>query len=172
MTTAAPTMLPSSPLSALPRWLAWLKPARNPDFIIGAPDDDYLRRWHLLPRNRWFNLYLHEFVRSDDDRALHDHPYASASIILAGGYWEHMGDGSVTWRRPGAVVLRGATVRHRVELSCRSVGPGPMAEAPAWSLFITGPRVREWGFWCPQGWRHWRDFTTGPSGHTIGKGCD
>ena len=60
---------------------------REPDFIIG---DNYLRRWWLIPRNRWLNVYLHEFRASDDDRALHDHPWASCSIILRGEYFEHL----------------------------------------------------------------------------------
>ena len=27
-------------------------------------------------RNKIFNIYLHQIIRSDDDRALHDHPYS------------------------------------------------------------------------------------------------
>ena len=37
-----------------------------------------------------FNLYLHEFSRSDDDRALHDHPWLfNLSVLLSGTYVEH-----------------------------------------------------------------------------------
>lgn len=44
---------------------------------------------------------------------------------------------------------------------------------PAITLFITGPRVREWGFWCPKiGWRHWRVFTDPDNTGQIGRGCD
>lgn len=37
---------------------------------------------------------------------------------------------------------------------------------------VTGPIVREWGFDCPQGWRHWTEYTKG-EGHTsgVGRGC-
>ena len=42
--------------------------------VIGK---NYLSRWHIIPRNRYFNIYLHKFVGSDDDRALHDHPWRS-----------------------------------------------------------------------------------------------
>jgi hypothetical protein len=31
--------------------------------------------------------------------------------------------------------------------------------------------VREWGFHCPRRWVHWRQFTAGPNGETVGKGC-
>ena len=40
-----------------------------------------------------------------------------------------------------------------------------------WTLFITGPRIREWGFHCPQGWRHWRDYTKPGSYGQVGRGC-
>lgn len=62
---------------------------RPPDFIIGGEDRPYLRRWWILPRNRFFNIYVHEFLRSDDDRALHDHPWLWASYIVEGHYNEH-----------------------------------------------------------------------------------
>src|SRR3546814_8204117 len=42
---------------------------RKPDITIGGEDNPYLRRWYIIPRNRWFNVYLHEFLRDDDDRA-------------------------------------------------------------------------------------------------------
>ena len=60
---------------------------RPPDFIIGEPANPYLIRWWVIPRNRWFNIYLHEIRRSDDDRALHDHPWLNCSILLHGGYF-------------------------------------------------------------------------------------
>src|SRR5690606_37136256 len=91
--------------------------AREPDFIVGrdAPAGAYLRRWYLTPwrnlqtrlrkraedaptrTNRAIahlvgllpNLYLHQFLRDDDDRALHDHPSWAASFMLQGGYVEH-----------------------------------------------------------------------------------
>ena len=48
---------------------------RAPDFVIGGSDNPYLLRWFLIPRNPVFNVYLHKFMRSDDDRALHTHPW-------------------------------------------------------------------------------------------------
>lgn len=154
---------------------------RAPDFIIGHPMDPYLLRWWVIPRNRWFNIYLHKFLRSDDDRALHDHPWASCSIILAGGYLEHLPDGVVKHRRPGRITFRIATQAHRVELLCAARGgiygsPPYTRSLPAWTVFITGPKRREWGFHCPQGWRHWRDFCGVPvgeaRGNEVGRGCE
>lgn len=56
---------------------------RKPDFVIGDLSNPYLLRWWVIPRNRFFNVYLHKFLRDDDDRALHDHPWWSMSIILS-----------------------------------------------------------------------------------------
>jgi hypothetical protein len=141
---------------------------RAPDFIVGDPAAPYLRRWWIIPRNRWFNVYLHHFLRSDDDRALHDHPWWNVSILLRGEYLEHMPGGVVKRRRPGVPVLRSAEAAHRVEL---------IGGYPVWSLFITGPRIREWGFHCSKGWKHWRDFVApgtgaGTGGSQTGQGCD
>ncbi|WP_291295838.1 hypothetical protein [Elioraea sp.] len=152
---------------ALLRRLNAMAARRVADFVIGGEENPYLLRWWVIPRNRWFNVYFHHFRRSDDDRALHDHPWWSISVILHGpGYREHLADGSAPWRRCGAVIARGATAAHRVELL---LDEG--FELPVWTLFITGPRVREWGFWCPQGWRHWREFTD-KTGSRVGRGCE
>lgn len=141
---------------------------RRPDFVIGNLDDPYLIRWWVIPRNRWFNIYLHEIRRSDDDRALHDHPWLNASIILQGGYFEHRiragGVEERLLRMAGDVAFRGPRAAHRLEVD-RVLGS-------TITLFITGPIVRHWGFHCPQvGWRHWKDFTSEDSSSTIGRGC-
>lgn len=137
---------------------------RKPDVNIGKLDDTYMRRWWVIPRNRVFNIYLHHFLRSDDDRALHDHPWWNVSILLWGRYTEHtIAAGGVNNRveySAGAMKFRGAKYAHRVELT----------NGPCWSLFITGPKIREWGFHCPAGWRHWKEFTD-PT-NTGRKGCD
>ncbi len=140
--------------------------SRPPDFVIGRPEQPYLRRWWVIPRNRIFNIYLHQFLRSDDDRALHDHPWLNASILLRGEYTEHtIQRGGINMRKvykAGAIKLRLAVAAHRVELHA----------GECWSLFITGPAIRSWGFHCPAGWRHWREFTAPHNSGEIGRGCD
>lgn len=135
---------------------------RTPDMVIGGSDDPYLIRWWLIPRNRFFNVYLHLFLRSDDDRALHSHPWAfNASWLLDGEYVEHTPAGAFK-REQGAFKFRWGPSFHRIELT----------EGAVWTLFVTGPRVREWGFQCPQGFIHWRRFTAADDPGAIGKGCD
>lgn len=167
---APPPRLPHFACEALVQMLRPLAAERRPDQTIGGEHDPYLRRWHLTPRGDGPAVYLHQFLRSDDDRALHDHPWASVSIILSGSYLEHVpGEDEPLLRTPGTVVERDATSAHRVELL--RLRPGA-PELPVWTLFLVGPRVREWGFHCPQGWVRWQDFTAGPGGELVGKGCD
>jgi hypothetical protein len=135
---------------------------RPPDFEIGPPEDVYLRRWNII-RTKWFSIYLHNFLRSDDDRALHDHRYDNISLLLIGQYIEVTPRGEF-FRRPFRPIFRRAESPHRVNL---------IDGKPVWSLFFMGRRRREWGFHCPQGWRHWTEFVaTRDGGNQIGKGCD
>lgn len=129
--------------------------SRRPDVRIGKHDDTYMERWWVIPRNRFF-----------DHRALHDHPWLNCSILLQGRYTEHtISAGGINHRaeyREGCIKLRGPRYAHRIELT----------DGPCWSLFITGPNVRDWGFHCPNGWRHWKEFTDPTNTGHIGGGCD
>lgn len=159
--------------ASLPDIQAWAraKMQKAPDFIIGEPETPYMRRWWIIPRNEACNVYLHEILRSDDDRARHDHPWDNRSFVIEGEYTEiapvdqafPQGDTVHLVRRAGDQVVREATDAHRLVLpeGVRAV-----------SLFFTGPKVREWGFWCEHGWRHWMDFTAGVNGETVGQGCE
>lgn len=152
--------------------LLWLKnramrcAKREPNFIVGDASRPYLRRWYVIPRNPVFNIYLHQFLRSDDDRALHDHPWVNASILLEGEYVEHtIPQGGINRRVryvAGDVKFRGPRYAHRVELSA----------GECWTLFITGPRLRVWGFHCPHGWKPWQEFTKAGAPGEIGPGCE
>jgi len=147
--------------------LGTLRCIRRPDQIIGPEGDPYLKRWYVIPRNPIFNIYLHQIVRPDDDRALHDHPWANVSLILRGSYFEVFEQGvpgrtpdKARERRAGSLTFRWPTSAHRL-----------VVRSPCWSLFITGPRVRQWGFHCPTGWVHWKDFTKPGKPGEIGRGC-
>jgi hypothetical protein len=134
----------------------------KPHFIIGQPEAPYLLRWYLIPRNRYFNIYLHKFLRSDDDRALHDHPWWFVSFMLKGTYQE-ITDKGTSIRKAGSFLFRKALDRHRVEL---------IDNKHCWTLFITGKKVRDWGFWCPKGFVPWQQFCDHNDRGNIGKGCD
>jgi hypothetical protein len=159
---------------------------RLPDFVVGGHADPYLKCWWLIPRNPLCNVYLHQFLRSDDDRALHDHPWFWCSIVLRGDYIEHtISAGGIhrnRMRAPGSVRIASPWLAHRVELFPWWLGAldveqprnaADMTEpAPCWTLFITGPRLRNWGFHCPErGWVPWQQFTAADDPGAIGKGC-
>ncbi len=139
---------------------------RRPDFVVGGAGRPYLMRWWVIPRNPIFNVYLHCFMRSDDDRALHTHPYLfNISWMLEGNYREWfrwLGMTNFADRTAGQFKFRWGPAAHRIELT----------SGPCWTLFITGPRVRSWGFLCPRGFVHWRDFTDTRDAGAVGKGCD
>lgn len=123
-------------------WLRRLLSGR-PHQSIGTEGDPYLQRWFLIPHNGFVNLYLHKFCHSDDDRALHDHPWGFLSLIVAGQYRE-ITETTTVIRRRWSIAARRAHHRHRVELA------GEPTPIPVWTLILTGPRRRTWGFWCPQ----------------------
>lgn len=139
---------------------------RQPDFIIGDPANPYMLRWYLIPRNRWCNVYLHKFCRDDDDRALHNHPWAFVSLMLFGGYVEYHRSG-FTLRTALSIAFRWPNHAHRVALLRDDLG----AILPCWTLVIAGPRVQEWGFFCPQGFVPWQEFTKSNAPGEIGRGC-
>ncbi|MGH8083908.1 MAG: hypothetical protein ACREPV_01350 [Lysobacter sp.] len=178
---------------------------RAPDFIVGAdnPDGAYLLRWYLTRWRHWpaqaeanptrlnrvkalvspllFNVYLHKFLRDDDDRALHDHPWAWCSLLLDGRYIEHtIAAGGIHHRHPrSAGSMKFSTPRraHRIELLPwpKSVMWPEVVDIgqPCWTLFITGPRMRRWGFHCPDaGWVDFTRFTKPDSTGETGAGCE
>lgn len=143
-------------------FLNWLKIlfSGKPHFIIGGKENPYMLRWFLLPRNKWFTIYLHKFLRDDDDRALHDHPWNFLSFMLKGSYDEVTDNGIVSRTSP-SFAFRRAEHRHRVILTSDH----------CWTIVIRGKVIREWGFWCPKGFVHWKDFTASDDAGAIGRGC-
>ena len=134
-----------------------------------AEDCPYLERWLLgvgVPgRSAWFTIRLHHFFRSDEDH-LHDHPFWFITLVLKGFYedwvecpWcklrhrirsdcECGGSGQIVGTRmtPGKVRFRLALHQHRV------VTDG------VWTLVLSGPKVRDWGFYTPDGWLRQRAY--------------
>lgn len=166
--------------SRLADWLLWHCVYRTiyrpPDVRIGEPGSYSLLRWWLTPRIWWLpKLYFHQMLRDDDDRALHDHPSFSLSLVLTDDlgevYQTAPPDGPVRFRRfrKGQLVWRSASAGHRLTVT---------KGRDAFTLFMFGPDIREWGFLCPQGWRKWRDYAKpmnddggGYQSGRVGRGC-
>ena len=140
--------------------------SRECDVAIGGRENTYMQRWFIIPRNKYFNLYLHRVLKSDDARALHDHPWWSLSLCLDGRMREHRSDKEVRVISSGGLVFRSAKAAHRLELF----------DGSCVTLFATGPVIRNWGFHCSEdspagGWRSWQEFTNKDDPTKVGKGC-
>jgi hypothetical protein len=119
-------------------------------------------RWIL--ETRWGTVRLHRINRSDDDRALHDHPWQFWSLILWGSYTEvlpsdhddaraagvgpknFLGPFVLRRRRWLSLAFRRAEDAHRI-----------IVDQPVWTFVVTGPRSRRWGFYTQTGWVYWRE---------------
>jgi hypothetical protein len=115
--------------------------------VVNCDRNPYLTRWYLFRRPA-FAIFLHRFHRSDEDRALHDHPWSFITVILWRGYLEHTPEGtSRKW--PGMICYRPAEWRHRVEL---------INGKQSFTLVFRFRERRVWGFWEKTGfvkWNHW-----------------
>lgn len=134
-------------IGTMPEWLRMKLLRAHVEYTAGhkmdfriPPDESipaYMLRWWRIKRNAFFNIYFHIVLRSDDDRALHDHPWWSFSIVLAGGYYEHTiengGINKKIWHGPGSMRFRGSgKMAHRLELHRTVVkgdGKGPPMHA-------------------------------------------
>jgi len=101
----------------------------------------YLRRHYLSPRTWGWRLFLHLINKADDDRDPHDHPWGFWTLIIRGGYIEHVYKGgklvSVRKLTAGNLVYRDPEHTHQV---AELLGP-------TWTLVLAGPASRVWGFW-------------------------
>lgn len=141
---------------------------RLPDLSVGDPLNPYMLRWYWIPRNKFFNVYVHMFLRDDDDRALHDHPWGSLSLLCRGTLLEIYQNPNKFYRSTKHITVgnwtyRSAKFAHRLVVPTQAYSPV--------TIFITGPRIREWGFHCPKGWKHWKDFVAKDNKGSVGAGC-
>jgi len=123
-------------------------------------NEPYLERYYLFLRERErfpFNVFLHKFLKSDPDD-VHDHPWPYATVILKGGYWEWIPHFDTmgrkigeyqAWRGPGHFRISKANSFHRIELD---------PDITAWTLFMPGPKQRDWGFLVKNKWVQWEQY--------------
>ena len=143
---------------------------RAPDLVIAPDGHPYLYRWHVTPPKMPANVYFHIQVSDDPERPLHDHPWDNMSVILSGdGYREllSLSEGepfpdtiNTFIRRPGDVIFRRAKQAHRLLLM-------PGERGYTMTLFSTGPKINDWGFWYPEGKRPYQDVTVMKDGMSV-----
>lgn len=166
----------------------------KPSFTINRESGPYLHRWYLIPKNSYFNIYLHHFLDSDVDTACHDHPWWSIGILLKGNYLEITPENPEGKKfRKFLPKFRSASYYHRIKLyneyectdcfvidgimsgiydedifmhprwkgdnicpECKMPGKY-LGRTDVWSIFITGPKIKSWGFLCPKGHVNYKD---------------
>lgn len=141
--------------------------------VKGPDGKPYLTRWHLWRAG--FKVFVHRIHSKDMDRDPHNHPWPfGLALVLWGGYDElrvtkpalyesrlKQSIGLVSglcgpWHLspypdPGTNKWRFSQVRW-----WNWIGPNVyhriLAVKPnTWTLFLAGPRTREWGFWTEHG---------------------
>ena len=122
----------------LSRWYLIGKMRSGDPELPGNLVDETSSIWERLP----VNLFLHKFHRSDDDGALHSHPWSwSLSFVLVAGYSEERRVIDKVVRRfvrPFTFNFLRNSTYHRVDL---------IDGREAWTLVLVGPRVSTWYFW-------------------------
>lgn len=101
---------------------------------LGPGEKTYLERWVL--DLGFFTIRLHRWLHSDDLRNPHDHPWWFVTLCLWGRYTD-LGSTGIDRVQPGSIRFRKATHRHSVYVESK----------PCWTLVLTGPEQRQWGFW-------------------------
>jgi hypothetical protein len=126
-------------------WLCW--PGKR--VIKSCNSDQPLLVRYFLLHTKPISIFVHHLMQSDEERALHDHPWSFLTILLSGGYWEHTTTERI-WRRRFSILWRPAEWQHRLEL-----------DRPVWTLVVKFRSRREWGFILPGvGWQRWSHYLT------------
>ena len=91
---------------------------------------------YQIAKTAWFNIYLHQLDAPQwHPVGCHDHPWWFITFLLKGGYLEYNGK-TLKRRYAGQILYRAADYHHDVTT--------PYGRS--WSLIITGPKSRNWGF--------------------------
>lgn len=100
---------------------------------LGIEGSPYLIRWVL---NLGFcSIRLHNWLDSDDLRHKHDHAWWFITYVIKGHYVNIDCIDNEDMKK-GSWALRGAEHRHCVKVL-----------EPTWTIMLTGPATRKWGFW-------------------------
>jgi hypothetical protein len=121
---------------------------------VGEPGCEYLRRW-VFNFGPVGSIRVHHWTGSDDDRALHDHPWPFVTFVFRGGYTDVSEQPRWTYDRTRADHVRAPAVRYRPALHAHTVQVDP---GGAWTLMFTGPWERDWGFYTADGWLRMRRY--------------
>jgi hypothetical protein len=100
---------------------------------IGMSYCPYMYRWVF--NFYFFSIRIHHWLRSDDKRAFHDHPWSFITIVTKGSYTDVSESGKEVLTR-GSIRYRVHNHKHYVEVP----------ESGCWSVLLTGRPNHKWGF--------------------------
>lgn len=107
---------------------------------LGLPECPYMYRWVLILFG--FSIRVHHWLRSDDKRHMHNHPWNFVTIVLKGSYTDVSKAARPDYPdiretlTAGCIKFRRATHAHYVDVPASG----------AWTLLITGRKKQNWGF--------------------------
>jgi hypothetical protein len=135
------------------RWGLWTTMT-----LMNSDGEVYLFRRRLV-QTPLVAVYLHDIEMADELPDLHSHPFPFVSLILRGGYVEHVAHPTMT--KLGPVELR---AHHRWGINvfprgAKKVHTIVRALPRTKTLVITGRRRDSWGWFVDgEGLVHWSEF--------------
>jgi len=111
---------------------------------LGEPNCPYMVRWVLILFG--YSIRLHHWIRSDDKRFFHDHPWNFLTIILKGSYTDVSPslDLFLELQEPIKEILKRGDFKFRKAEHKHYVVVPPDG---CWTLLFCGKYRRKWGFW-------------------------
>ena len=120
--------------------------------IISRSGVVHFRRYRLLS-TPWFNIYIHNILKSDEDSDMHDHPFDFTSVILSGAYYENFAT-PPEFEINSKAYYAGDVIEHKAE----DVHKITLLSKEVWTLVFTSGRNRMWGYHTDRGWLNHKDY--------------
>jgi hypothetical protein len=114
----------------------------------------HFRRYRLLA-TPWFNIYIHQILKSDEEAHFHDHPWNFWSFILKGGYKEISSYAIDKWREIHTnYYLRHSLVHHKRNDAHKLT----LMSSCVWTLVLTYGEWKTWGYQTEAGWIDFKSY--------------
>lgn len=101
---------------------------------LGKPECPYAYRTMFIFFG--YSIRIHQWIRSDDKRFMHDHPWWFITFVLKGSYVDISPNGEDQLNQ-FSFRYRKANYQHYVDVP----------KSGAVTILLTGKRERRWGFW-------------------------
>lgn len=101
---------------------------------LGKKECPYAYRWVFIFFG--YSIRFHKWIRSDDKRYMHDHPWWFITFVLRGSYTDVSDNSSDTLKR--------FSLRYRPSLHKHYVD---IPKGGCFTILFTGKPHRNWGFW-------------------------